>query len=171
MRGPRGIERAAAGDKHEQTVAVIVALRARSWMAKPQPGAVGGDTLAAEIRDARLDDSVAAVVLRIDSPGGSMFASEVIYDEIEALKADGKPLVASMSSVAASGGYYIAMPADEIWAQQHDDYGIHWRRRDCSDGAADPGQAGRACRRLRHHAAWQASYAWTVPSVTMPAGS
>ena len=81
------------------------------------PGVVGGDSLAAEIRRARLDDSVAAVVLQIDSPGGSMFASEVIFDELEALKADGKPLVASMSSVAASGGYYIAMPADEIWAR------------------------------------------------------
>jgi len=80
------------------------------------PGVVGGDTLAAEIRDARLDDSVVAVVLQIDSPGGSMFASEVIFAELEALKAEGKPLVASMSSVAASGGYYIAMAADEIWA-------------------------------------------------------
>ncbi len=81
------------------------------------PGVVGGDSLAAEIRRARLDDSVTAVVLQIDSPGGSMFASEVIFDELEALKADGKPLVASMSSVAASGGYYIAMLADEIWAR------------------------------------------------------
>jgi protease-4 len=56
------------------------------------------------------------VVLRIDSPGGSMFASQVINDELDALKVTGKPLIASMSSVAASGGYYIAMPADEIWA-------------------------------------------------------
>jgi protease-4 len=80
------------------------------------PGTVGGDTLAAEIRQARFDDSIAAVVLRVDSPGGSMFASEVVFDELAALKADGKPLVASMGSVAASGGYYIAMPADEIWS-------------------------------------------------------
>lgn len=80
------------------------------------PGTAGGDTLAAEIRQARFDDSIAAVVLRVDSPGGSMFASEVVYDELAALKADGKPLVASMGSVAASGGYYIAMPADEIWS-------------------------------------------------------
>jgi len=54
--------------------------------------------------------------LRVDSPGGSMFASEVIFDELEVLKEKGKPLVASMSSVAASGGYYISMAADEIWA-------------------------------------------------------
>lgn len=80
------------------------------------PGTVGGDTLAAQLRDARLDDAVDAVVIRIDSPGGSMFASEIIFEEIEALKAAGKPVVASMSSVAASGGYYIAMLADEIWA-------------------------------------------------------
>jgi protease-4 len=56
------------------------------------------------------------VVLRIDSPGGSMLASEVIRREIQAVRAAGKPVVASMSSTAASGGYYIAMDADEIWA-------------------------------------------------------
>jgi len=69
------------------------------------------------IRDrARYDDDVKAVVLRIDSPGGSVMASEVIRREVDALKAAGKPVVASMSSTAASGGYYIAMDADEIWA-------------------------------------------------------
>lgn len=102
-------------DGKDRNVAVIVA-SGEIVDGEAAPGVVGGDTLAAEIRRARLDDSVAAVVLRIDSPGGSMFASEVIFDELEALKADGKPLVASMSSVAASGGYYIAMLADEIWA-------------------------------------------------------
>jgi protease-4 len=55
-------------------------------------------------------------VLRVDSPGGSAFASEVIRNEIEALKEDGKPVVASMSSVAASGGYWISMAADKIYA-------------------------------------------------------
>lgn len=80
------------------------------------PGTVGGDTLAALIRDAATDDSVDAVVLRVDSPGGSMLASEIVYEALNGLKDTGKPLVASMSSVAASGGYYIAMPADEIWA-------------------------------------------------------
>jgi protease-4 len=62
------------------------------------------------------DDSIKAVVLRVDSPGGSMFASEIIYDQLEVLKAAGKPFVVSMGSVAASGGYYISMLADEIWA-------------------------------------------------------
>jgi protease-4 len=80
-------------------------------------GLLGGDTLLAVIREARFDDSIKAVVLRVDSPGGSMFASEVVADELDALKAAGKPLVVSMGSLAASGGYYIAIPADEIWAE------------------------------------------------------
>jgi protease-4 len=79
-------------------------------------GTIGGDSLAALLRDARHDDDIAAIVLRIDSPGGSVFASELIRREIEALKHEGKPVIASMSSTAASGGYYIAMNADEIWA-------------------------------------------------------
>jgi protease IV len=80
------------------------------------PGMIGSDTLAAELRDAARDDAVKAVVLRIDSPGGSVFASEVIRREVEALRKAGKPVVASMSSLAASGGYYIAMDADKIVA-------------------------------------------------------
>jgi protease-4 len=80
------------------------------------PGTVGGDSTTELLRDARFDDDVKAVVLRVDSPGGSMFASEEIYREVQALRAAGKPVVASMSSVAASGGYYIAAGADQIWA-------------------------------------------------------
>jgi len=80
------------------------------------PGMIGSDTLAAELRDAAQDDAIKAVVLRIDSPGGSVFASEVIRREVEALRKGGKPIVASMSSLAASGGYYIAMDADKIVA-------------------------------------------------------
>jgi protease-4 len=80
------------------------------------PGTIGGDSLSAVIRDARFDDEVKAVVLRIDTPGGSMFASEQIYREVQALRAAGKPVIVSMSSTAASGGYYIAAAADEIWA-------------------------------------------------------
>lgn len=80
------------------------------------PGTIGSDTLAEQLRDARFDEDVKAVVLRIDSPGGSTFASEVIRREVDALKADGKPVVASMSTLAASGGYYIAMDADRIVA-------------------------------------------------------
>jgi protease-4 len=80
------------------------------------PGTVGGKTLSDLLREVRYDDSIDAVVLRIDSPGGSMFASEMIRREIEALQEAGKPVVASMSSVAASGGYYIAAPTARIFA-------------------------------------------------------
>jgi protease-4 len=80
------------------------------------PGTIGSDTLAQKLRDARFDEAVKAVVLRIDSPGGSVFASEVIRREVVELKKAGKPVVASMSSLAASGGYYIAMDADRIVA-------------------------------------------------------
>lgn len=80
------------------------------------PGTIGSESTSRLLRDALHDDDVKAVVLRIDSPGGSMLASEVIRREIDALRKAGKPVIASMSSMAASGGYYIAMDADEIWA-------------------------------------------------------
>jgi len=80
------------------------------------PGTIGGESTAKLIRQARLDKDVKAVVLRVDSPGGSVMASEEIYRELLALRAAGKPLVVSMSGYAASGGYYISAPADEIWA-------------------------------------------------------
>jgi protease-4 len=80
------------------------------------PGIIGADSTAALLRRARSNDSVRAVVLRVDSPGGSAFAAEVIADEVRALRAAGKPVVASMSSVAASGGYSISMHADKILA-------------------------------------------------------
>ena len=79
-------------------------------------GTVGGDSTARLIHDARLDKDVRAVVLRVNSPGGSVLASEQIYRELLALRAAGKPVVVSMSDLAASGGYYISAPADEIWA-------------------------------------------------------
>jgi protease IV len=96
-------------------IAVIVA-SGEIVPGEQQSGTIGSDTLAGELRDARFDDDVKAVVLRIDSPGGSSFASEVIRREVNELKAAGKPVVASMSSLAASGGYYIAMDADRIVA-------------------------------------------------------
>lgn len=80
------------------------------------PGTIGGDSTARLIRQARLDKTIRAVVLRVDSPGGSVLASEHIYHELQALRAAGKPVVVSMSDLAASGGYYISAPADEIWA-------------------------------------------------------
>lgn len=80
------------------------------------PGTIGGASTARLIREARLDSDIKALVLRVDSPGGSVMASEEIYRELKALRATGKPLVVSMSGYAASGGYYISAPADEIWA-------------------------------------------------------
>ncbi|MGL5239415.1 MAG: signal peptide peptidase SppA, partial [Kluyvera ascorbata] len=80
------------------------------------PGNVGGDTTAAQIRDARLDAKVKAIVLRVNSPGGSVSASEVIREELAAAKAAGKPVVVSMGGMAASGGYWISTPADYIIA-------------------------------------------------------
>lgn len=81
-------------------------------------GTIGGDTLAQLVNQAANDDSIKALVLRVDSPGGSMFASQVVFEQLQRLKDMGKPLIVSMSSVAASGGYYIAMLADEIWASE-----------------------------------------------------
>ncbi|WP_153162892.1 signal peptide peptidase SppA [Zoogloea sp. 1C4] len=80
------------------------------------PGVVGGDSVAGLIRQAREDDAIKALVLRIDSPGGSATASEVIRRELALTRKAGKPVVVSMGSVAASGGYWIAMAADEVWA-------------------------------------------------------
>jgi len=80
------------------------------------PGTIGGESMARLLRQARNDKDVKAVVLRVDSPGGSVLASEQIYRELVALRGAGKPVVVSMSGYAASGGYYISAPADEIWA-------------------------------------------------------
>ncbi|MGB8502693.1 signal peptide peptidase SppA [Mycobacterium sp.] len=76
----------------------------------------GGDTIAAGLREAAADDDVAAVVLRVDSPGGSVTGSETIWREVGRIRGEGKPVVASMGAVAASGGYYVSMGADAIVA-------------------------------------------------------
>ena len=80
------------------------------------PDQAGGDTISAMLDHARLDDDVDAVVLRVDSPGGSVTAAEKIRRAVRALQDDGTPVVVSMSNLAASGGYWISMDADEIWA-------------------------------------------------------
>lgn len=76
----------------------------------------GGDTIAAALREAAADDDVSAIVLRVDSPGGSVTGSETIWREVVRARERGKPVVASMGAVAASGGYYVSMAADEIVA-------------------------------------------------------
>jgi protease IV len=80
------------------------------------PGSIGGESTSELLRQARFDSAIKAVVLRVDSPGGSEFASEKILREVQALRKAGKPVVVSMSSYAASGGYYIAAAANQIYA-------------------------------------------------------
>lgn len=99
------------GDK----VGVIVA-RGTILDGSQPAGNIGGDSTAALIRKARKDESVKAIVLRVDSGGGSAFASEVIRRELEKARADGKPVITSMGSVAASGGYWISTSSDQVWA-------------------------------------------------------
>ncbi len=99
----------------EENIGIIIASGVIQSGSQP-PGAIGADSTAELLRRARDDDSVKAVVLRVDSPGGSAFASDVIANEIAALQDAGKPVVASMSSVAASGGYWISVGADRVFA-------------------------------------------------------
>ncbi|HEY5851837.1 MAG TPA: signal peptide peptidase SppA [Lysobacter sp.] len=107
----RGLE---AVDPRPQ-VAVVVAEGEIRGGEQP-PGTVGGETTAALLREARDDENVKAVVLRVDSPGGEVFASEQIRREVVALKKAGKPVSVSMGDLAASGGYWISMDADRIYA-------------------------------------------------------
>ncbi len=97
------------------TIAVIFANGA-IMDGEETPGNVGGDATASQIRDARLDPKVKAIVLRVNSPGGSVNASEVIRAELAAARAAGKPVVVSMGGMAASGGYWISTPANYIVA-------------------------------------------------------
>jgi protease-4 len=96
-------------------VAVVVA-KGTIVDGKAAPGRIGGDSTAELIRTAREDEKVKAIVLRVDSGGGSAFASEVIRRELQLARDAKKPVVVSMGSVAASGGYWIATSSDEIWA-------------------------------------------------------
>ncbi len=96
-------------------VAIIVA-KGTILDGTQKPGTIGGDSTAKLLRKARHNDDVKAVVLRVDSPGGSAYASEIIRQEVELLKKAGKPVVASMGTYAASGGYWISAPADKIYA-------------------------------------------------------
>ena len=99
-------------------IAIIVAKGAILDGVQP-PGAIGGDSTAKLLRTAYKDENVKAIVLRVDSGGGSAFASEVIREEILAAKTKGIPVIASMSNVAASGGYWISASANEIWASHN----------------------------------------------------
>lgn len=103
------------GSLGQDKVAVIVA-KGTILNGNQKPGLIGGRSTANLLRQAREDNSVKAVVLRVDSPGGSAYASEVIRQEVELIKKAGKPVIASMGTYAASGGYWISAPADKIYA-------------------------------------------------------
>jgi protease IV len=111
VRSERVLERHPGGE-----IAVVTAT-GNILDGRQSPGSIGGDTLGAVLRDALHDDDVKAVVLRLDSGGGSVLASEVIRQQVEALRKGGKPVVASFSSIAASGAYYLSTAANEIWAE------------------------------------------------------
>ena len=103
-------------ESDKSKVAIVVA-KGTILDGSQKAGNIGGDSTAKLLRKARLDDKVKAVVLQVDSGGGSAFASEVIRKEIDLIKAAGKPVVASMSTYAASGGYWISASADKIIAE------------------------------------------------------
>ena len=111
----KAVRREQSEARAEHNVGVLVAA-GEIVDGEAPPGTIGGDTLARLVRQAAEDESIDALVLRVDSPGGSMFASEVVFEELQALRDAGKPLMVSMGSVAASGGYYIAMPAAKIFS-------------------------------------------------------
>ncbi|MCB1581754.1 MAG: signal peptide peptidase SppA [Marinicella sp.] len=102
---------------HASKVAVVVA-EGSIVGGEQNPGTIGGASTSRLLEQARLDPSVKAVVLRVNSPGGGVYPSEQIRREVDALKVAGKPIVVSMGNVAASGGYWISMTADAIWADE-----------------------------------------------------
>ena len=110
------------GRKQKPTIAVvtlhgpIVSGRGGPQVLPFGNSSAGGDTIAAALREAAADDSVSAIVLRVDSPGGSVTVSETIWREVNRVRDGGTPVVASMAAVAASGGYYVSMGADRIVA-------------------------------------------------------
>jgi protease-4 len=110
------------GRKTKPTIAVvtlagpIVSGRGGRQLSPLGTSSAGADTIAAALREAGADDAVSAVVLRVDSPGGSVTGSETVWREVNRLREAGKPVVASMGAVAASGGYYVSMAADAIVA-------------------------------------------------------
>ncbi|XOD70334.1 MAG: signal peptide peptidase SppA [Sodalis sp. (in: enterobacteria)] len=104
-----------APSQHDEQIAVIF-VNGAIIDGSETPGMVGGDTIADQIRDARLTPNIKAIVFRVNSPGGSVTASEVIRSELAAARIAGKPVVVSMGGMAASGGYWVSTPANYIIA-------------------------------------------------------
>ena len=112
------VAKASRGDVDSKNKIAIVYAEGEIVDGEGTPRQIGGDRLAQELRKVRLDDKVKAVVLRVNSPGGSVTASEIISREVE-LIAKEKPAVVSMGNFAASGGYWISMKADKILAEEN----------------------------------------------------
>ena len=102
--------------KDDDNNVAVVAVVGSITDGSASPGTAGGDSIAKLVRHAAEEESIQALVLQVDSPGGSAFASEVVSAAVSTVSEAGKPVVVSMSSVAASGGYYVSAKADEIWA-------------------------------------------------------
>ena len=113
----RAVQKSAHGPGADHRIGLVV-VQGEIVDGQGEPGVAGGDTIADLLDEARRDENIDAVVLRVDSPGGSVYASEQIRRGVQALREDGKPVVASMSSVAASGGYWVSMAADRIIAHE-----------------------------------------------------
>ena len=139
-----------------KNVAVVVAA-GDIMFGEQSPGSVGADSTAALLRRARESDLVQAVVLRVDSPGGSAFAAEVIADEVKALQAAGKPVVASMSSVAASGGLFYFYARGSDFGRPGDDHRINRSVRHVPDVSEKPGGDRYSDRR-----GWDDPVEWSV---------
>ena len=109
------VQRERFGDVHAP-IGVVIA-EGEILGGEQSPGTIGGESLSHLIQAAREDDSIKALVLRVNSPGGEVFASELIRREVELTRQAGKPVVVSMGDVAASGGYWISMNANKIIAE------------------------------------------------------
>ncbi|GAA5044084.1 signal peptide peptidase SppA [Marivirga lumbricoides] len=109
-------EKSFVADSYQQNRIAVIVAEGNIVSGEGDAQSIGSDKFAKEIRKARLDDKIKAIVLRINSPGGSALASDVMWREVQLAK-QVKPVIASMSSVAASGGYYMAMACDTIVAQ------------------------------------------------------
>ena len=110
------VQRERVLDVRRQQVAVVVA-EGEIVGGEQAGGTIGAESLSRLVREAREDDAVKAMVLRVNSPGGEVFASELIRREVELTRTAGKPVIVSMGDVAASGGYWISMNANRIYAE------------------------------------------------------
>jgi ClpP class serine protease len=132
----------------EQAVGVITVQGAIMESGLSSSDVASAEDLVEQIRVAKNDERIKALVLRVDSPGGSAFASELIREELLALQAAGKPVVASFATVAASGGYWVSASADAIFRRTHHHHRLHWHFRHSAQRLREfgcPGYSRRWC--------------------------